>query len=62
MDKQKTRLAVKVSLVFTIYICTNTRKTFYSSTNKTKGFLASITTIPESLHPTRTPINTRPIS
>ena len=62
MDKQKTRLAVKVSLVFTIYICTNTRKTFYSSTNKTQGLLVSHTTIPESLHPIRTPINTCPKS
>ena len=36
MDRQKTRLAVKVSLVFTIYIYTNTSKTFYSSTNETR--------------------------
>ena len=84
MDKQKTRLTVKVSLVFTIYIYTNTSKTFYSSTSdkncpadfitrkietldsifshETEGLLASHTTIPESLHPIRTPINTRPIS
>ncbi len=62
MDKQKTRLTVKVSLVFTIYMETNTSKTFYSSTNKTEGLLASLTTILESLHPIRTPINTRPIS
>ena len=41
---------------------TNTSKTFYSSTNETNGLLASHTTIPESLHPIRTPINTRPKS
>ena len=62
MDRQKTRLAIKVSLVFTIYMETNTSKTFYSSTNETEGLLASLTTILESLHPIRTPINTRPIS
>lgn len=48
MDKQKTRLAVKVSLVF--YIEMNTSNTFYSSINKTEGLLASRTTITESLN------------
>ena len=62
MDKQKTRLAVKVSLVFIIYIYTNTRKTFYSSTNELDGLLASLTTITESLNSIRSLINTRPIS
>ena len=33
MDRQKTRLTVKVSLVFTIYMETNTSETFYSSTS-----------------------------
>ena len=33
MDRQKTRLTVKVSLVFTIYMETNTSKTFYCSTS-----------------------------
>ena len=41
---------------------TNTSKTFYSSTNETEDLLASLTTILESLHPIRTPINTRPKS
>lgn len=62
MDKQKTRLTVKVSLVFIIYIYTNTRKTFYSSTNELDGLLASLTTITESLNSIRSLINTRPIS
>ncbi len=60
MDKQKTRLATMQILFF--YIEMNTSNTFYSSTNETKGLLASLTTILESLHPIRTPINTRPIS
>ena len=59
---KKIRLTVKVSLVFIIYIYTNTRKTFYGTTNEPKCLLASLTTIPESLHPIRNPINTRPIS
>ena len=50
MDKQKTRLTAKVSLVFRIYMEKNTRKTFYSSPNKTEGLLASFTTILESLN------------
>ena len=50
MDRQKTRLAIKVSLVFTIYMETNTSKTFYSNTNETEGLLASLTTILESLN------------
>ena len=40
------------------YIETNTSMIFYSSTD----FLASHTTITESLYSIRTPINTRPIS
>ena len=62
MDRQKTRLAVKVSLVFTIYMKTKTSKTFYSSTNETNGLLASLTTITESLNSIRSLINTRPKS
>lgn len=50
MDKQKTRLTAKVSLVFRIYMEKNTRKPFYSSSNETEGLLASFTTILESLN------------
>ena len=50
MDRQKTRLTVKVSLVFTIYMETNTSETFYSSTSETEDLLSSLTTILESLN------------
>ena len=56
----KNKTCIVASLVF--YIEMNTSNTFYSSINETKGLLASLTTIPESLHPIRNPINTRPIS
>ena len=55
MNKQKQDLRCGKS-------CFTQSKTFYSSTNKTEGLLASLTTITESLHPIRTPINTHPKS
>ena len=56
----KNKTCIVASLVF--YIEMNTSNTFYSSTNETKGLLASLTTILESLNPIRSLINTRPKS